>query len=325
MPVVDDVMRQPTGAGYFSFSLDGSLVYLAGDAREVMQRLVWSADGNVTASGIAEPLIEEPRLAPDGRRIAFAIRTATSDIWTRHSEGGTPSRLTFEGDNFAPVWTRDGTGLAFSSNRNGPCQIFAQALDAAEPSLLVSGNHDLVPGSWSPDGSGLLFTEYNPERGAGIWVCAPSSGVAPRALVRSRANTFAPAFAPDGRCFAYASDETGQLEVFVAAFPDGGGKAQLSVGGGSEPVWSADGLRLFYRSGSRIFAVAMDSANRRAIGERVCVADGPYQPGAMTGLPNYGVAPAGRLLLVAQSSAVVNPDQLSVTVHWFADLVNRLV
>ncbi len=324
MPVVEDVMTQPTGAGYFSVSQDGCLVYLTGAAHDVTQRLVWAADGAVTAAGIAEPLIEEPRLSPDGRRIAMAIRTRTSDIWVHDCERGTRVRLTFDGDNFAPVWTRDGRRLAFSSNRNGPCQIFSQALDDAEPTLLVGGEHDLVPGSWSPDGSQLLFTEYNPESGAGIWMCAPTDHAAPRSLVRSRANTFAPAVAPDGRSFAYASDESGQLEVYVAAYPGGGDVSQVSAGGGAEPLWSADGRRLFYRRGSQVFAVAMDPATRRTDTDRMCVAEGPYQPGAVTGLPNYDVAPDGRLLLVAQSSAIAHPDRLSVTVHWFADLMKRL-
>lgn len=58
MPVVDEVMTQPTGVGYFSFSRDGCLVYVTGDAREFMQHLVWVADGEVRPLGIEERLIE---------------------------------------------------------------------------------------------------------------------------------------------------------------------------------------------------------------------------------------------------------------------------
>ena len=107
-----------------------------------------------------------------------------------------------------------------------------------------------MPGSWSPDGEQLLFTEYNPNSGAGVWVCSPSSGTAPRPLIRSRGNAFAPACSPDGRWFAYASDESGQLEVYVAAFAEAAGRVQISVDGGSEPVWSWDGRRLYFRNHS---------------------------------------------------------------------------
>lgn len=324
MPVVDAVMTQPTGSGYFSFSDDGCLVYLTGEAREVVQRLVWAADGAIKTTPIAARAIEEPRLAPDGMRIALGIRKATSDIWTHDIAQGTLTRLTFDADNFAPIWSPDGMRLTYSSNRKGPCQIFSQALDEQEPTLLVGGAHDLVPGSWSPDGVQLLFTEYNPHSGAGVWVCAPASDAPPRQLVRSRGNAFAPACSPDGCAFAYASDESGQLEVYVAGFPDAANRVQISVEGGSEPVWSPDGRTLYFRKGSQVLAREMDGARSRPEARPRVVADGPFQPGATTGLPNYDVARDGRLLLIAQSSAIAHPEQLSVTVRWFADIRHRL-
>ena len=322
MPVVDQVMTQPTGAGYFSFSQDGCLVFLTGETRERMQQLVWASGGEVTPSSISERLIEEPRLSPDGRRIAFGIRKATSDIWIHDLERGTLRRLTYDGDNFAPVWTPDGNRLTFSSNRHGPCQIFEQALDAPEPTLLVGGDHDLVPGSWSPGGRQLLFTEYNPES-AGVWVCEPHSRNTLQPLIRGRANAFAPACSPDGQSFAFASDESGQLEVYVTALPHAGNPVQLSTDGGSEPVWSADGTRLYYRHGSGVFAVGVD-AERRGASSPTCVAEGPFQAGAVTGLPNFDVARDGRLLLIAQSASKVQPGHLSVTVRWFGDIEQRL-
>ena len=323
MPVGDDVMTQPTGAGYFSASRDGCLICLTGRAQEVVQRLVWSSEGILTSAGVEDRFIEEPRLAPDGRRIAFGRRRATSDIWFQELEKGALTRLTFDGDNFAPIWTEDSSRLTFSSNRLGSCKIFSQALDAAEPTLVVGGEYDLVPGCWTPDGLHLLFTEYNPESGAGIWLCSPPDESAPQRLSTSRGNAFSPAIAPHGRSFAYSSDESGRLEVWLASFPDGGQKRQISVGGGSEPVWSRDGQRLYFRNGSGVYFVSVDWEHDGSTTPPVCVADGAFQTGATTGLPNYDVAADGRLILVAQSSAVTHPEQLSVTVRWFAEIGRR--
>jgi DNA-binding winged helix-turn-helix (wHTH) protein/Tol biopolymer transport system component len=324
MPMVDEVMTQPTGVGYVSVSRDGCLMYVAGDAHEFMQRLVWAANDHVTPLPIAERLIEEPRVSPDGGRIAFGIRQATSDIWIYEIAAGTRKRFTFDGDNFAPVWSPDSRRLTFSSNRNGPCQIFSQALEEAEPTLIVGGEHDLVPGSWLPGGDLLLFTEYNPATGAGVWSCAPLGSQPPHALVRSRANTFAPAVSPDGLAFAYASDESGRLEIYVASLRNVGETAQITTDGGAEPLWSADGGRLYYRHGPGIAVVDVDPATKRPTSAPIHVVEGPYQPGSMTGLPNYDVAPDGRLLLVAQRSSEAQPDRLAVTVRWFADIVQRL-
>jgi TolB protein len=324
MPVLDEVMTQPTGVGYFSFSRDGCLVYVTGDAHEFVQRLVWVADGRATPLVVGERLIEEPRLSPDGRRIAFGIRQATSDIWIHEIEAGTLRRATFEGDNFAPVWSPDGRRLTFSSNRNGPCQIFSQGLEDAEPTLLLSGEHDLVPGSWLPDGERLLFTEYSPTTGAGVWSCAPSGSQPPRLMVPSHGHAFAPIVSRDGLAFAYTSDASGRSEVYVGMLRNGGETAQITTEGGSEPVWSADGGGLYFRHGSGVARVDVDPTTKRRTSSPIPVADGPYQPGAMTGLPNYDVAADGRLLLVAQRSSDVQPDQLAVTVGWFVEILRRL-
>lgn len=323
IPVVDQVMTQPTGAGHFAFSQNGCLLYLTGEPQDVKRRLVWVNGEQADPLELVEQAIEEPRLSPDGARAAFGIRGKTSDIWIHHLSDGTMTRMTFEGDNFAPIWTPDGTRLTFSSNRRGPCHIFSLRIDDGETTEVLGGDYDLVPGSWSPDGKILLFTEYDPKTGANIWMCQPGSGTPPRALVRSRANDFGPACSPDGHSFAYTSDESGRFEVYLFPFPDAGAKTQISIDGGAEPVWSRDG-RLYYRSGSSVMMAAIDLATRTRRGASRRIADGPYQPGAVAGLPNYDVGADGRLLMIAQTAAQAQPDRLSVTVNWFADLVSRL-
>jgi hypothetical protein len=68
------------------------------------------------------------------------------------------------------------------------------------------------------------------------------------AFLQSSFNERAPAFSPDGRWLAYSSDETGSLQVYVRAFPDGSGKIQISSGGGNFPVWSPNGRELFLQN-----------------------------------------------------------------------------
>src|SRR5204862_3908736 len=56
------------------------------------------------------------------------------------------------------------------------------------------------------------------------------------------------AFSPRGRWIAYVSDESGQPEVYVAPFPSGPERWQVSKGGGSQPRWRADEKEIFYCS-----------------------------------------------------------------------------
>ena len=67
----------------------------------------------------------------------------------------------------------------------------------------------------------------------------------------------------------------------------------------------------------------IDLSSRKRVGAPRRIADGPFQPGAVTGLPNYDVASDGRLLMIAQTAAQAQPDRLCVTVNWFADIAAR--
>jgi hypothetical protein len=53
-------------------------------------------------------------------------------------------------------------------------------------------------------------------------------------------------FSPDGKWVAYASDESGDWEVYVTTYPQASGKWQVSRGGGTEPRWRGDGKEMFY-------------------------------------------------------------------------------
>ena len=60
---------------------------------------------------------------------------------------------------------------------------------------------------------------------------------------------------PDGRWMAYQSDESGDWEVFVERFPDGGERQRISPSGGEKPLWSPVDDRLFYVNGNVVMSV----------------------------------------------------------------------
>ena len=102
------------------------------------------------------------------------------------------------------------------------------------------------PSSWSPDGKHLAYTEIHPSTGWDIWILSAGEDT-PRAFLQTSYNEQQPAFSPDGHWLAYASDESGQLEVYVQPFPSGDRKWQISTDRGTEPRWSHDGRELFFR------------------------------------------------------------------------------
>jgi len=118
-----------------------------------------------------------------------------------------------------------------------------------------------------------------------------------------------PSFSPDGRWVAYNSTETGRPEIFVASFPAGGGKWQVSDGGGTQALWSGDGRELFYRTDTGIMSarVTTDGESFRASRPEV-VFEGDYLGGLRGVLlpgfnfPDYTVAPDGKRFVMFQGS-----------------------
>ena len=213
------------------FDRSGKKLQTVGDA-DTYASVALSADGLRAAVGM---------LDPDGRH---------SDIWLLDLLRGSKSRLTFDPkSDGAPIWSPDGTQLAFYSNRgaSGHANLFVSAVGAAgEEKVLLPSDSDDNPTSWSRDGQNILFTRYGKMR-ASVWLMPLSGDGQAKPLFQSPAfeQGFA-TFSPNGRFIAYTSNESGRWEVYVQSFPASAEKLMVSSNGGALPLWRDDGRELFY-------------------------------------------------------------------------------
>ena len=107
-----------------------------------------------------------------------------------------------------------------------------------------------------------------------------------------------PAFSPAGARVAYVSGESGRYEVFVRDYPGPGGKWQISVERGQEPVWSKDGRELFYRNGDKMMAVPIEADSAFVFGQPRPLFEARYElPDNRIG-PAYDVSSDGRFLML---------------------------
>ena len=119
-----------------------------------------------------------------------------------------------------------------------------------------------VPWSFTADGKRLAFMEVNPETGYDLWTVPLESDTAglragkPEPYLQTPFDERHDSFSPDGRWLAYASNESGGYQVYVRAFPDKGGKWQVSNSGGVNPLWSRNGRELFFRTEDNQIMVA---------------------------------------------------------------------
>jgi Tol biopolymer transport system component len=263
-----------------------------------------------------------PRLSPDGRRIAVVVsQDGKRDVWIYDLALATFSRLTSGGTVTSAEWTADGSRVLFAATgQEARGTIWLQLASGGSPAEQLFESPFLTPvATISPDGRSLLVASLR-ESWDVFRVALDSERVA-RPYLTSGALESEPRFAPDGRWVAVTSDESGQSEVFVRSFPEPASKIQISVAGGSEPVWSRDGTRLYYRSGSALIAARVALAPTFTLLAR----DTVLSEAPLLGAPfsaDYDVAGDGSRILA------ILPDRddygLVVAPNWITEFRRRL-
>ena len=259
-PVLYGVMSSGRGVGagagngssQIAFSSNGSVVYVAGSSPGTNSHpVIVDRSGKRLFTYPEHREFRDPRFSPDGARVALQMGDGkTSHVYVLDVDRATMTKVTFDGSyNGLPVWSPDGSRLAYSSDRvTGGVNIFLRRSDGAGDSdALTSGDGLKIPTSFSPDGRLL----------AGMQLGSTSMDVVVLSLADRQLKPFAatpaeeivPAFSPDGRWIAYMSNEGGAFDVYVRPYPGPGGKWQISVGGGVQPLWTKGGRELVYLAG----------------------------------------------------------------------------
>jgi Tol biopolymer transport system component len=163
---------------------------------------------------------------------------------------------------------------------NGNAEIIlAQIEGSSQSRAVVSGGmyHERWPTSLSPDGANLAFQSYSGKIGFEVWILPLAVNSAPyrfNPIQDNPARSFANGdplafFSPDGKWLAYVSEESGQLELYVAKFPGGRGKQQISNDGALRGFWRHDGREILYvtREKKLVGLPVLDRGDRLEIGK----------------------------------------------------------
>ncbi|MCG6920482.1 MAG: protein kinase [Acidobacteria bacterium] len=244
----------PGGTLVFILDRDGGVELTFGLGSAPFVRM--GRDGRTTplAAEMA-PSGGDPRLSPDGRRL---VMNHQEDVWVLALERGTLTRISSApGEDETGVWSPDGRWIAWAGSREGEKRaLFRRRSDGSGPEeRLWSDERHFHVASWSA--AGIVVTVDDEETGWDVLLIDPDDPGEATAELNGPFNESSPRVSPDGRLLTFVSDETGRNEVYVQSFPEPGGKVQISLDGGVQPVWRPGARELLYRGSRKILSVTL--------------------------------------------------------------------
>ena len=324
VPIAEQLrFSQGWNRGSFSASQQGVLIYEGGLGPASNRLAMFDRTGGLLGVMKGVEFVFEASFSPDETKIAYSAvdpQRRNEDIWVHDIARSISTRLTFDPkDDTDPVWSPDGKQIAFSADRGaGRTDVYVKNADGTgtEQELFPS-ELGMYPTDWSQDGRFIVSTTYGNRN---IVVVPVRGEPTPTVFLQTDFAEDEAKFSPDGKWLAYASNESGQREIYVRPYPGPGGKWQVSAGGaGFRPFWRRDGKEIYYPSRDGKIMVV-----------EVSIGGGTFSVGAVKPLFEaqskgatdlLDVSADGRKFLLLFDPVEAKTDQLTLVSHWDAELL----
>jgi len=338
VPIAEGIEFDPLfSSGIFSVSENGALLYLRGKGSSTHTLGLFDRTGKKLGSLGESAPGTAARFSPDSRSLAYDLISSSSgkvDLWMLDIGSGNRVRLASDPFNLvshSPVWSPDGTRLAYSSARTANRAIYIKTVNqiAQEEERWEAKDDTFIgAGDWTPDGKFLILTEKpmrTGEQRISLLAVAGKDGAVPLLEVKG-ANVESGQVSPDGRWIAYRSDESGKNEVYITSFPKPTGKLQVSIAGGVTPRWRHDGKELYYLAPDRkLMAVELKETSGSLQVGGIRPLFEMFQTMFLTaaGVSQYDVTRDGNRFLVDSVITDETSAPLNLVVNWTAELKKK--
>jgi serine/threonine-protein kinase len=278
---------------FFDLSKDGVLVYTAGGRTAEGRRLgVVDAGGNLTPISDERHAYQRARAnSADGRRFVATITNGQGidELWVGEFDRPGLRRVLAipDADLFTPLLSRDGRTVVFGRRgHNAEDGIYMKGLDDSSPVRRIASlpTDDIQTSLWSyvPDGSGVVVGRVGADQKGDIgFVSIPATGDTLselKPILAGPGDENAGRVSPDGRFIAFASDESGRAEVYIAPFRGGtpiSDALRVTRSSGANPFWSADGRTLrFVNPSGQVMSLPVATSPTLSVGSPSLVFDG---------------------------------------------------
>ena len=234
-----------------SVSLAGTLAYFSTPSTNT--RAVWMDAAGRTSGDLNLPPghYDTVNISPDGSQAVFVRSTSPSEssVWLSDlGRGGASPLSSGRGRNDVPVWSKDGSRIVFTSDREGAQEVYVKSVGDATPetALFRNGKPFKNVTAWSPDGKWLALTQLDPDSQQNIWLLPATGQGELIPVVRGKGRDNGGTFSPDGRWLSHSSDDVGRFEVYIQAVPPPGRRLQVSQGGALAHWWTPDARGMLF-------------------------------------------------------------------------------
>jgi Tol biopolymer transport system component len=261
MTLASDVRVEESQRGIFaSVSSNGTIVWASARASDL--ELAWFArDGRRLGTlPVAPGKILQPRLSPDGTKLAFTrAATGTADVWLHDIASGATTQVTTDPDfDESPFWSTDGKALGHQGQLGGDQGLVLTTIDGSQsPKAIMTGPGSMT-GRFMPTNPSVLVSVGTDTGGTDLSIVPLGQPHAAQALTRDPGVEGQPSPSPDGQWLAYVTDRSGRPEVVLARLIQEGSRMRLSdqrlpvsSAGGHDPEWRADGREIVYMAADR--------------------------------------------------------------------------
>ena len=318
------------GASQFAVSETGTLIYDAGigGGTETGGRTLVE----VSLEGVESPIplsptaLDVPRYSPDGNKIAYEDGT---EIRIYDVVSGASPQFTAGGGMF-PVWSRSGEHLYFSVSGGGGVAGFSRPSDGRESATQLYERPGQNPvRAVSPGDSIVMVRENTTDRGRDLLLMRRGTDSAEfENYLTAEWSEGNAEISPDGRWVAYQSDESGEERIYAHSFPVITGQRSVSPGLGTDPIWSADGQKIYYRSGSQFLMVDVTTEPGFTVSAPTLLFDEvQYSRIQSQGwVRNWDLHPDGShfIMVRAEGGGGAMLESVYLVVNWFEELKRRM-